>query len=152
MDFIYAYLIELKDYGLIEWNRHNFKFEGSIEYNPNEPTAVNINPHDKNTEALWKHEDMNFHITGGGILVFRKYLEPLSKTVMTKTYEMIVEKTEGPQEVKTAFRGFPDRIKSKIQEKVENAAIDGIIDLGKQYGPPAISFIVKLVVNSLSTI
>jgi hypothetical protein len=77
-------------------------------------------------------------------------LGPLSDTIKTETYEKIIEKTEGPQEVKTAFKSFPDRIKNKIQERVENAAIDGIIELGKQYGPPAVSFIVKLVVNSLS--
>jgi hypothetical protein len=95
---------------------------------------------------------MNFHITSDGILVFRKYLGPLSDTIKTETYEKIIEKTEGPQEVKTAFKIFPDRIKNKIQRKVENAAIEGIIDLGKQYGSPAISFIVKLIVNSLSTL
>jgi hypothetical protein len=92
-----------------------------------------MDPHDKASERHWKHDNMNFHITSDGVLVFRKYLEPLSDTIETETYKEIIEKTEGPQEVKTAFKGFPDRIKNKIQERVENAAIDGFIDLGRVY-------------------
>jgi hypothetical protein len=150
MEYIWSSLIQLKDHNFIDWNPHNFEMTGLLHADP--LYYKNMDPHDKGTEPTWKHDNMNFHITSDGVLVFRKYMGPLSDTIKTETYERIIEKTEGPKEVKTAFKNFPDRIKNKVQERVENATIDGFIDLCKEYGPPAISFVVKLVVNSLSAL
>jgi hypothetical protein len=150
MEYVWTSLIRLKDLNFIDWNPHNFEMTGLLH--PNPLYYKNMDPHDKGSERHWKHDNMNFHITSDGVLVFRKYLGPLSDAINTETYETIIEKTEGPKEVKTAFKGYPNRIKNKVQERVENAAIDGFIDLGREYGPPAISFIVKLIVNSLSTL
>ena len=104
MEYIWTSLIQLKDHNFIDWNPHNFEFDlmGRLEYTDT-PSHRDINPHDKTTERYWKHDDMNFHITGDGVLVFRKYLGPLSDVLNTETYDTIIEKTEGPKEVKTAY-------------------------------------------------
>jgi hypothetical protein len=80
-------------------------------------------------------------------LYFRKHLQPLVTAIEKEDYEINMDKIEGNSRIKQELK----TLKTKLKGKMEDEIIDGFIGVAKQYGPPAISFIVNLLFKNNPT-
>jgi tetratricopeptide (TPR) repeat protein len=84
-----------------------------------------------------------------GVILVRRYLSTLVSPLKVQPYNSFgkikidekLNRTEGKNEVKNYFRELFDKLKEKSQEEM----IEGLISGAKQYGPTALSFLIRMV-------
>ena len=86
-------------------------------------------------------EHANFSITGNGMQYFRLMIKSMSTIIHDKkSYDNIIDSTEGAKEVKKELKKIHGKLKGKRDEEI----VEGYIDLLKRTGPETVSFIVRL--------